>query len=291
MARLKDRLAQAATSTDPHQEALLKEGNERFANVPIENIEPDPDQPRKHIGDVEDLKASIREHGIIQPIVISPYGEEMFRIIAGERRFSAAKALGLKTVPTIIRTVEEHRRLEIQLIENIHRQELSPVEEAGAYRRLMEEFQLSQRQLAVRLGKSPAAINETIRILSLPEQILESVRTSERLTRSVLLEIAKQEDEALRDSLWRAALDGTLTVKAARQRKEPTGDTVAQKPRTAIPFKTRTATVTVVFPVDDVSPQDVVDALSQALKEARLALKASAATTADEDSQPLSEDF
>lgn len=282
MARLKDRLALAATGTDPRQEALLKEGNERFANVPVENIEPDPDQPRKHIGDVEELKASIKEHGIIQPIVVSPHGEEMFRIIAGERRFSAARALGLKTVPAIIRTVEEHRRLEVQLIENIHRQELSPVEEAGAYRRLMEEFQLSQRQLAARLGKSPAAINETVRILSLPDQILESVRTSERLTRSVLLEIAKQEDEAMRDALWRAALDGTLTVKAARQRKEPATDSATHKPRTTIPFKTRTATVTVVFPSEDVSAQDVVDALSQALKEARLTLKMGA-SAAPED--------
>lgn len=282
MARLKDRLAQAAGENEPLQEPLLKEGSERFANVPVENIEPDPDQPRKYIGDVSELMASIREHGIIQPIVVSPYGAETFRIIAGERRFSAARELGLKTVPAIIRTVEEHRRLEVQLIENIHRQELSPVEEAGAYRRLMEEFQLSQRQLAARIGKSPAAINETVRILSLPDKILESVRTSERLTRSVLLEIAKQEDEATRDTLWRAALDGTLTVRAARQRKEASSDTVHQKPRTSVPFKTRSATVTVVFPTEDVSPQDIVDALSQALKEARLALKAST-DTADSD--------
>lgn len=282
MARLKDRL-NAAVEGEASSEALLKEGGERFANVPVSAILPDPDQPRKSLGSLEDLKASIKEHGIIQPIVISPFGEEQFLIIAGERRFSAAKEMGLKTVPAIIRTVDEHRRLEVQIIENIHRQELSPVEEAAAYRKLMEEFSLSQRQLAARLGKSPAAINETIRILSLPEEILESVRTSERLTRSVLLEIAKLEDETMRHALWRAALEGTLTVKAARQRKETIADLPPHKPRTAIPFKTPTATVTVVFPAEDVSPQDVVDALSQALKEARQNLKRTPAGSAPSD--------
>lgn len=280
MARLKDRL-NAAVEGEASSDALLKEGGERFANVPVSAILPDPDQPRKSLGSLEDLKASIKEHGIIQPIVISPFGEEQFLIIAGERRFSAAKEMGLKTVPAIIRTVDEHRRLEVQIIENIHRQELSPVEEAAAYRKLMEEFSLSQRQLAARLGKSPAAINETIRILSLPEEILESVRTSERLTRSVLLEIAKQDSEEARDALWQAALNGSLTVKTARQKKErPT--TEETKPRISVPFRTKQATVTLVFAQDSVTPQEVVDALSQALREAKIALR-DAATEAPSD--------
>jgi ParB family chromosome partitioning protein len=274
MARLKDRLAHAAES-GVVAEALLKEGGERFARIPIESIEPDPDQPRKSIGNLEDLKASIGDHGIIQPIVVSPHGSEMFRIIAGERRFSAAKELGLKTVPAIIRTVETHRRLEMQLVENIHRQELSPVEEAEAYRRLIEEFQLSQRELAKRLGRSLSAVNETLRILSLPEPILESVRTSEHLSRSVLLEIAKQEDEELRDAMWQSALAGNLTVKTARRHKPADGDPAPSKPRTTVPFKTRDATVTVVFPRDQATPADIVDALSQALKEARAILRES----------------
>ena len=275
MASLKQRLATAAGDGEEQTEALLKEGGARFANVPLEFIEPDPDQPRKNIGDIEELKASILEHGIIQPIVVSPYGQELFRIIAGERRFSAAQALGLKTVPTIIRTVEEHRRLEVQLIENIHRQELSPLEEATAYQRLMEEFQLSQRQLSKRLGKSLTGINETLRILSLPEDILESVRTSEHLSRSVLLAIAKQEPGEAQRALWEQALGGALTVKVARQHKSSTPDDSLPKPRTAIPFKTRSATVTVIFPLNDVTPSQVVDALTQALKEARSTLKLS----------------
>lgn len=281
MARLKDRLTAAFEGESP-AEALLKEGGERFANIPVTAVLPDPEQPRKNVGNLEELKASIQEHGIIQPIVVSPFGEEKFLIIAGERRFTAAKELGLKTVPSIIRTVEEHRRLEVQIIENIHRQELSPLEEAGAYRKLMEEFSLSQRQLAARLGKSPAAINETLRILSLPEPILESVRTSEHLTRSVLLEIAKQEDEAAQTAMWQSALAGGLTVKSARRGKERTEPT-EKSIRTTIPFHTKTAKVTVVFPQENVDPQDVVDALSQALKEAKQHLKSASSASLSDD--------
>jgi ParB family chromosome partitioning protein len=274
MARLKDRLAAAASDQDAKQLPLLDEGAERFANIPVEFVEPDPDQPRKHVGNVDELKASITAHGIIQPIVVSPHGPEMFRIIAGERRFTAVKELGLPSVPAIIRTVEEHHRLEIQLIENIHRQELSPIEEAQAFQRLMDEFKLSQRQLAKRLGKSPAGINQTLRILSLPSEILDSVQTSERLTRSVLLEIAKLESEEERLALWQQATNSGLTVKAARQKKAVPAEEV-HVPKTRVPFTTKTAVVMVTFAKGDVSPEEVVDALAEALKVAKLKAKTS----------------
>lgn len=273
MASLKNRLA-AAIEDGAKTEALLKEGGERFARIPIEFVQPDPDQPRKDIGNIEELKASITEHGIIQPIVVSPFGTEAFRIIAGERRFSAAKELGLVTVPAIIRTVEEHRRLEVQLIENIHRQELSPIEEAVAYRRLMDEFQLTQRQLAERIGKSLAGVNQLLRILSLPDDLLSSVQTSERLTRSVLLEIAKQETEDAQRALWDRAISGTLTVKTAREKKNSSQDE-PPKARTRIPFRTKKATITLVFEQEQVSGSEIIEALAQALKEARLAHKSS----------------
>ncbi len=282
MARLKDRLSAAATESDSMQLPLLDEGAQRFANIPVEFVEPDPDQPRKHVGNVHELKASIAEHGIIQPIVVSPHGPEMFRIIAGERRFTAVKELGLPSVPAIIRTVEEHRRLEVQLIENIHRQELSPIEEAQAFQRLMDEFKLSQRQLAKRLGKSPAGINQTLRILSLSSEILDSVQTSERLTRSVLLEIAKLDTEEERLALWKQATMGGLTVKAAREKKAtPSGEEPKPKPRYG--FKTASAIVTVVLEREDIQLPEyaVVEALSDALRDAKKRLKASTQLLAD----------
>lgn len=248
----------------------------QFANLPIDQLEPDPDQPRKDVGDIEDLKASISEHGIIQPIIVSVVAEDRYRIIAGERRYTAAKSLELKTVPCLIRTIEEHRRQEVQLIENIHRKELNPIEEATAYKRLMEEFSLSQRDLAARLGKSAATINQTLRILSLPAPILESVQTSEHLSRSILLEIAKLDSEDEQMALFNQAKSGTLTVKAARQTKTKTlSDTTTAPRKTRVPILTKTASVTLVFERDNVSPDDIVEALSEALRIAKREAKSS----------------
>lgn len=217
----------------------------RLAELPIAQIEPDPDQPRKDVGDIDDLKASITEHGILQPILVSVVAEDQYRLIAGERRLTAAKAVGLKTVPCIVRTVEEHRRLEVQLIENLHRKELNPVEEATTYKRLMSEFKLSQRQLAERLGKSAASINQTVRILSLPQAVIEEAsHGNENLTRSVLLEIAKLETEEEQLRLFERAKKGLLTVKAARDKK---ADVSEKKPKAKYPIQTKSAIVLLTF--------------------------------------------
>lgn len=244
----------------------------RLADLPIEQVEPDPDQPRKDVGDIEDLKASIKEHGILQPCIVSVVAEDRYRLIAGERRFTAAKAIGLKTVPCIVRTVEEHKRLEVQLVENIHRKELSPVEEATTYKRLVDEFQLSQRQLATRLGRSPAAINQTLRILSLPAQILEGAQSNERISRSVLLEIAKLDTEAEQLKLYERAKDGLLTVKTAREKKAP--DSKPPIARFRYPITTKSANVTVVFDRDEATLDEVESALSEALREVKRRAKA-----------------
>lgn len=242
-------------------------GQPLLANIPIEQIEPDPDQPRKDVGDLEEIKASIKEHGILQPIILSIVGDNRYRLIAGERRFTAASELKLPTVPAIIRTIEEHRRLEVQLVENIHRKELNAIEEATAYQRLINEFKLSQRQLAQRLGKSPAAINQTLRILSLPSEILDSAGSSSQLSRSVLLEIAKLGSPEEQLAYYHLAMNGGVTVKDARAKK--TGESPPPKPRTRVPIQTTEALVTVVFEREDVSPQEVVDALTEALRAAK----------------------
>ncbi len=235
----------------------------RLAELPIGQIEPDPDQPRKDVGDIDDLKASITEHGILQPILVSVVAEDQYRLIAGERRLTAAKAVGLKTVPCIVRTVEEHRRLEVQLIENLHRKELNPVEEATTYKRLMSEFKLSQRQLAERLGKSAATINQTVRILSLPQAVIEEAsRGNENLTRSVLLEIAKLETEEEQLRLFERAKKGLLTVKAARDKK---ADVTEKKPKARYPIQTNSATVLLTFDSGEVpEPNKILEILQEA---------------------------
>lgn len=222
MASLKKRFEAIAQGDASLQFDPLAQADARLAMLPPSQIEPDPDQPRKEVGDLEELKASIEEHGIIQPCIVSVIGDDRYRLIAGERRWTAATELGLKLIPCVVRSVEEHRRLEVQIIENIHRKDLSPLEEARAYQRLMIEFNLSQRQLAARLGRSVAGINQMLRLLTLPEDLMPSVQTSEHLTRSVLLEIAKKESPELQRELLQKALQGTMTVRALREKIEPT---------------------------------------------------------------------
>ena len=215
-AGLKDRLArqvagQTHLSFDP-----IGQDEPTLASLPCRLIDPDPNQPRRDLGKLDELAESIRAQGLIQPLIVEPLATGRYRILAGERRYMACRQLGLETVPCIARMVAVHSRLALQLIENLHRKDLNPVEEARRFQRLMEEFNLSQRDLAQRLGRSLAAVNQTLRILDLGEEILRDVQTSEHATKSLLLEIAKESDPAQQQALWAKAQGGKLTVRAAR---------------------------------------------------------------------------
>lgn len=200
----------------------------QFAIVPIDEVEPDPDQPRRDLGDLTTLSASIAQEGVLQPLIVTPVAEGRYRIIAGGRRYAAAREAGLTSLPVVIRTVEEQRRLAIQIVENLQRKDLNPVEEARAYRRLSEEFNLSQRDLAERVGKSAAGINQTLRVLTLPEEVLSEVPHFP-VSQSVLLEIAKLPDPPAQVDAWNQAKRGELTVARARtSRRDPA---TPRKPR------------------------------------------------------------
>lgn len=188
----------------------------RLALLPLELIDPDPDQPRKSTGNLADLALSIQEHGLIQPLIVEPMPGGRYRLLAGERRFCACRSLALTAVPCVIRTVAEQSRLALQIIENLHRKDLHPLEEAQACRRLMEEFNLEQKELARRLGKSPNWLCETLRLLDLGAELQDQIRTSESATKSVLLEIAKEPDPARRQALWLRVQSGGATVSALR---------------------------------------------------------------------------
>ncbi|GAP64311.1 chromosome partitioning protein, ParB family [Ardenticatena maritima] len=154
-------------------------GNVR--EVPINSILPNPYQPRSHIDPaaLEELAASIREHGLIQPLVVTQIEEgavgERFQLIAGERRWRAAKAAGLETVPVVIKEASEQQMLEWALIENIQRADLNPIEEALAYQQLAETFGLTHAEIAERVGKSRSAVSNMLRLLKLPMPIQELV--------------------------------------------------------------------------------------------------------------------
>jgi ParB family chromosome partitioning protein len=161
---------------------VVEEEGRRFFSCPIEEIRPNKDQPRKtfHHDKLEELAASIREKGIIQPLVVVSKGSH-YELIAGERRWRAAQKAGLREVPVVIQDVSEDTALEMALIENIQREDLNAVEEAEAYHSLLERFNLSQEELAKRVGKDRSTVANAIRLLKLPAEIKLDV-IEERLT-------------------------------------------------------------------------------------------------------------
>jgi ParB family chromosome partitioning protein len=147
--------------------------------LPVDAIVPNTRQPRSYFADepLKELASSIREFGVLQPLLVRPLDESTFELIAGERRLRAAKLAGLNVVPVIIRAAGGQTSLELALIENLQRQDINALESARAYRRLVEEFGLTQEQVAERVGKSRTTITNTMRLLRLPPKIQESVQS------------------------------------------------------------------------------------------------------------------
>lgn len=159
----------------PAESKLPKSG---ITQIPIAQIDPNPRQPRAKFdsGELDELAVSIREHGVIQPLIVTQ-GESAgkFTLIAGERRLLAAQLIELKEVPVIIRGASDQELVEIALVENVQRADLGPLEAAEAYRQLTEDFNLSHEEIAARVGKNRATITNTLRLLKLPDDVKESL--------------------------------------------------------------------------------------------------------------------
>ncbi len=144
----------------------------------ISEIEPNRSQPRKEFDEsaLADLADSIREHGVIQPLLVRPLPTGGYQLVAGERRWRASRMAGLGEVPVVIRELSDHEAMELALIENLQRQDLNPMEEALGYRSLMEEYQMTQEEVAKAIGKSRPAIANSLRLLALPQQVVDLIR-------------------------------------------------------------------------------------------------------------------
>ncbi len=169
----------------------------------VESIQRNPRQPRLQFdaNELDELAASIREHGVIQPLIVSPGKNGSFILIAGERRLQAAKKAGLATVPVILRQASDRQLLELALIENVQRADLNPLEEAEAYQHLVQDFGLSQEQVAIRVGKSRVAVTNTLRLLGLSPRLKQALvdgQISEGHARALLgLTSVKAQEAAL----------------------------------------------------------------------------------------------
>ena len=155
--------------------------------IPIEDIEPNPDQPRQALGDLAELTASVREKGVLEPLLVRKVGGR-FEIIAGERRYRAAVEAGLGELPCVVRETSDAEMMELALVENLQRKDLTPFEEADGLRVLAEKYGYTHEAMAEKLGKSRSSITETLSLASMPEEVRQLCRLADIQSKSVLLQ-------------------------------------------------------------------------------------------------------
>ena len=185
MVKAKGGLGRGLGALLPEYEEIVENysGKDGIVELKLDVIFPNPDQPRKSFDEDKliDLAESIKEHGVLQPIIVTPRGDN-YMIIAGERRFRASKRAGLSTIPALVRELDDEKIMELALIENVQRDNLSPIEEARAYDVLQTKFGYTQEKLAKRMGKSRSAIANTTRLLALPEDVQQLVQEGKLTT-------------------------------------------------------------------------------------------------------------
>ena len=216
--------------------AILPESYEvsepSYRDVPVELIRPNEGQPRKSFDDaaLERLAESINESGVVQPLVVRPLSDGRYELIAGERRWRAAQKAGLETVPAVLRSEDDAKRLQMALVENMAREDLNPIEEARACAALVEELDLSKEEVARRVGRSRSTISNLIRLLDLPDQViglLESGELSEGHGRALL---AAKGQEPRRRLARRAVAEG-WSVRETEKRAKGEEEPPSRKPR------------------------------------------------------------
>lgn len=227
-------LKTAATSVVSEGEAL--DAKKHVLHIPLAKIAPNPAQPRKHFdaSELQNLCDSIKEHGVLQPILVREVGAGVYHIIAGERRFQASKMAGLTEIPAIIKEVSDQQNVEIALVENIQRHDLNPIEEAKAYQKLHEDFGLSQEEVAKKVGRNRTTIANTMRLLELPEEVKKGLvdgKISEGHARALLSETNREKQIAI----YHEILDKKLTVRQVENFSKTTPSTTQTSQAAGLP--------------------------------------------------------
>lgn len=184
-----------------------------LTELAVGDIDPNPHQPRSHFDEetLASLSASVRELGVLQPILVRPVGER-YELIAGERRWRAARRAGLARIPAVVRTIDDSTSLEQAVVENLHRQDLNPLEEAGAYQQLIEDFGLTQDDVARRVGRSRSAVANILRLFQLPPSVQRMVRDGQ-LSAGHGRALLGSPDRAFQEAMARTCVERGLTVR------------------------------------------------------------------------------
>lgn len=266
------------------EELTARHDNPVGRMIPLSAIEPDPNQPRSTMGELDDLVASIRDKGVLEPILVRPRpveGDEegdgadepvQFRIISGERRYRAAQEAGLYDIPAIEMDVSEEEALEIALIENLQRKDLTPFEEAEGYRLLAERHGYTHEEISDAVGKSRTVVTESLSLLQMPAPVRDTVQALGIASKSLLLEVLKAGDESemieLLEEVARRGLNrDDLRQRLRRDRSRPVGHRKPYVFRFRSPDKRYNLSMT--FRQSEVDRDDLIQALEQILLDLR----------------------
>lgn len=212
----------------------------RLVELPIESLSPNPNQPRLHFDEesLAELAASIKEIGVLQPVLARDLGDGTYQLVAGERRWRAARRAGLSSIPAVVRRTDDLSSVEQALVENLHRADLTPLEEAAAYQQLIEDFGLTHEQVSSRVGKSRSTISNTLRLMSLPPAI-QHLLADGRLSAGHARALLGSPDRAFQEHLAKRAVGEGWSVRAVedaiRDRQAGGGDATSSDASVAAP--------------------------------------------------------
>lgn len=260
--------------------------------IRITAITSNQDQPRSNLGDLEDLQSSIDTHGVLEPLLVRDLGKGRYELVSGERRFHAAMAVGLTEVPCIELTVTDQQALEIALIENLQRKDLTAFEEADGYRTLIEKYGYTHEQVAGAVGRSRVTVTEALTMLRIPDAIRDLCRHADITAKGMLLEIARAGDAEAMEDLVREIVELRLDRAALRERRhgrpasaEDVDDTPddGNRPGGAKPFRfqfrnpDRSFSVSLAFrTATQPEPREVIEALRALIRDLEADLEAGA---------------
>ena len=250
-------------------ELTRRSGRHIGSMIPLEFVEPNAEQPRTTLGNIEELAASIREKGVLEPILVRAIGPNRYQIISGERRFRAASLAGLDEIPAIELDASDQETLEIALVENIQRKDLTPFEEAEGLMVLQQKFGYTHEKISHVIGKSRTTITETLSINDIPDRIRAMCREAGIANKSILVQIARAGDEKAMEDVVRRYAAGELTRDGVRKQTAKPEPKKAGRPKNftwqvkdkALPF-----TVNLSFRKANVDKSEIVSALQELLR-------------------------
>ncbi len=271
MAMRKGLPERATMRHDAHfvDELARRSGRNIGAMIPLELIDPNSEQPRSNLGNIEELADSIREKGVLEPILVRPFGPNRYQIIAGERRYRAATLAGLDEIPAIELDVDDQETLEIALIENIQRKDLTPFEESEGLLVLQQKFDYTHERIARVIGKSRTTVTETLLLNEIPERIRVMCREAAITNKSVLVQIARAGSEKAMENVVRRVASGEMNREDVRRQTAKPEAKKAGRPKhfvwqirdKALPFS-----FNISFKKADVDKREIAAALRELLR-------------------------